>query len=97
MFVDKARAYLQKHISGVPLLDRLLVLSIHIGLDWKGLPWTNTGLLQTFVNCSYKKFYEIGTCLTITGRNGRMGDPPEMELKIREAWPTGKDSIPLNS
>ncbi len=29
-------------------------------LDWKGLPDTNTSLLQKFVNYGQKRFYHIG-------------------------------------
>jgi hypothetical protein len=42
MFVGKARVYEGKHISGAPLLDRLLALPINIRLYWKGLAGTNT-------------------------------------------------------
>ncbi len=32
-----------------------------VGLGLKGLPWTNTSVLQTFVNYGRKKFCNIAT------------------------------------
>jgi hypothetical protein len=42
MFASKATAYHSEHLSGTPLLGRLLALSENIILGRKGLPKRNT-------------------------------------------------------
>jgi hypothetical protein len=41
MFAGKAGTYPSDHLSGAPLLGRLLALPTNIRLGWKGLPVEN--------------------------------------------------------